>query len=300
MTVPPVYSTLPLGAATYPAILSDGAFEPVLFLSPYYSDLATVAASTVASASLPASLVQTLQSSERWRSTEKNPYLRFSFVRPIAANMLTLTGTNLLPGDVVRVRAFSDAAFTTAVLDTGYQDAWRLGSGRPVDQIVRNYSHAIRFSNTVGELFYWQVDIATNNGQAYAEVGRAMLGTSWQPTISCDNASEGFSFKSPDANQLTDYFYTFTEYRGLAIRTGTFRFSFMDETEGLNGEMLKMRQLLGMSKDFFFDLFPGRVYGWEKTAMQATFSGTADFKPQPYWNGSVNIWGTSVGVTEVG
>lgn len=299
ITYPFTYDTAPIGSAPQTLILADGPYEPVLFLSPYYSDLATIAASTVASAGLPATLMQTMQPSERWRSTEKNPYVRLSFQRPIAANMLEMTGTNLLPGDVVRIRAFGDSGFTTGVLDTGYQDAWRMGSGRPLDQIVRNYSHAIRFTNTVGELLYWQIDIVANNGQSYVEVGRLMLGKSFQPTISCDNASDGFSNKSPAANQLTDYFYTFTEDRGLPIRTGMFRFSMMDETEAF-GEMLKMRQLLGLSKDFFLDLFPGRVYGWENTAMQATFSGTADFIPKPYWNGSVNIWGTAVSMTEVG
>lgn len=273
--------------------MADTAFEPIIFLSPYFSDLATLVASSEASVNTPVSLLQTKSPYEKWRSTTTTPYITIDMGEAVAADMLVLVASNLLPGDTIRIRANSITNMAAAPLDVS-QDAWFCA--KPTRQFVRCYSNRVRFTNSTAYR-YWRIDITASGGQTYVEAGRLMLGPTLQPEISIDIGG-GVSFVSPDAQEFTDYLYTAGEDHGLGIRKVSLKFSQMVETDAFSG-FLEFRQLRGKNGDFFIDLFPWRDDGWTVTAFQAVFTNDTDFEARPMWDGGVQVWGTTVAATEV-
>lgn len=292
---PPAYSQAAISAV--PAYVSPTAWsslesEPIIFLSPYHSDRATIAASSEASVTTPAAAMQTIHPWQKWRSTEAQPTITIEFLRPIAANMLALVATNLLPGDLIKIEGANSLAY--GELDTGYQPAWR--TNVPLDQIVRAYTNAVRFQNQ-NQYRYWRVSFLTMNGQTYVEVGRLMLGEAVQPLINFAPGSL-ISFASPDAAQTSDYLYSSGDSRGLPVRAANLNFESVDQSE-LESKIMPLRQLRGLAGDVFVDMFPSRVAGWENTSMQARFKGTSDWTSTQRWNGAIPVWQTVIQLSEV-
>jgi len=125
--------------------------------------------------------------------------------------VLALCNHNLSLAATVKVTAYSDAAYSTLVYDSGFVSVWDYafstgwggwndttpGGTLPHQYTVNNnridtrnyftwsYAHVMR--TTKVEARYWKVEIQdVSNTDGYVQIGRIFIGNAWEPTYNFD------------------------------------------------------------------------------------------------------------------
>lgn len=293
------YGVSPYGAA--PAYVAPTAptMARIVVLSPYDSDLATIAASTEI-ATLPAANVQSQQPKKVWRSSSTADYLEITFTAPVAANMLALNGHNLTSAGVFRVRGADSLANTTAApsVDTGWQGVWPV-TGKPSDAYWPRYLSALLWSNDA--LFqYWRIDIADPSvTQTYIEVGRLALGRYWQPTTNFDLGGTPLGRDQRDVQTVTDYGEIFTDRRQRsAARRMSLQISAADKRETLDG-IQEIQRLAGMSGDVFVLLDANATTDFHRFSIQGVFTSAQEHQIVPQFSNNDVMFTANFPIREV-
>lgn len=269
-----------------------------LFLSPYFSDLATVSASTT-SGSLAASNVQTAEPTQVWTSTAgSGSYLDLDFGASgsIAATALALIGLSIANGNTVSVfasntsnshaRAGSGATLVSA--QSPYPGAKSTEAGWPFHIGFRSWSNATAYR-------YWSVVFPTVTGSSVS-VGRLMLGAYQQPAINLDYDIQR-ELVSADMRERTAYNKAMLARRGNVARLWTVTYSHVDEAEAERG-FYKLGRLRGNGGDFLFCLDPDETTYFPEYTGQFTMEALS-MPSVPYFNGSGQMYGVRTQMLEV-
>lgn len=292
--------SLPYGAAALASAVASAAQLNVTILSPYDSDLATMAASSQVS-TLPVSNLQSLQPGKVWRTDGvTEAYISVAFAGPVAANGLALVGHNLSALGVYRVRLADSAANTTAApaVDTGWQSVWPT-TGKPVDANWPRYLSFLSWSNDA--LYsYARVDIADPSPlKTYLQVGRLMLGRYWRPTANFSISGIPLGFDQRDTQTLTEYGGTFTDRRSAsAPRIFQVAISAADRDEVMVG-IADINRLAGMWGDVACLLDPSATTHFHRHSMQAVFATQQRHQMVPLFTSAGEGWTVELNLREV-
>ena len=293
------YGYAPFGSA--PAYVAPTAptMARMVVLSPYDSDLATIAAGT-AVATLPAANVQSQQPKKVWRSSSTADYLEVTFASPVAANMLAINGHNFTAAGVFRVRGAATIADTTAspLVDTGWTSVWPV-TGKPSDAYWPRFLSALLWSN---DALYpcWRVDFADPAvSQTYIEVGRLALGRYWQPTTNFDLGGTPLGRDQRDVQTVTDYGEIFTDRRQRsASRRFSLQISAADKRE-VNDGIGEIQRIAGMHGDVFVLLDPNATTDFHRNSMQGVFTAPQEHQFTQQFTTSGEAWSVSFPLREV-
>lgn len=269
-----------------------------LFLSPYWSDLATISASTT-SGSLAATNMQAAEPTQLWTSTAgSGSYIDLDFGASgaIAATALALINLSLANGNTwsifasntsnAHARAGSGATFASAA--SPYPGAKSTESGWPYHIGFATWSNTTAYR-------YWSVTFPTVTGSSVS-VGRLMLGVALQPTINLDQ-DIGRDYVSADDRERTSYNKAMLARRGHAARLWTILYSHVDEAEAERG-FARLARLRGNGGDFFFTLDPAETTYFPEYSGQFTFEQLS-MPSVPFFNGSGQMYGVRTQMLEV-
>lgn len=240
-----------------------------LWLSPYFSDLATISASTEAG-TLEAENMQTAEPTQMWTSTAgSGSYIDLDFGMGFAPTALALINLSLAQGNTVSVfasevsnadaRAGSGATLVSA--QSPYPGAKSTEAGWPF------HIGFFKWVNTT-PYRYWSVTFPTVTGSSVS-VGRLMLGQYLQPTINLDQ-SVGRDYVSADMRERTAYNKAMLARRGNVARLWTVIYNSLDRAEAERG-FARLSRLRGNGGDFLFCLDPAETTYFPEFTGQFTF-----------------------------
>ena len=226
-------------------------------------DSATLTTSTAASG-LPVTNLQQEQKGLVWRSTGTTATITATWSSPQTLRAVILPFCNLTTSATIRVQAYTLAADTVPVRDTGPRpagtyapgDIW--GGNQPLD--VNSYSFGggsyarVWFAETAAEKI--EITIAdTSNPAGYLEAARLVCGNYWSPTY---NTNFGLSIGYEDSSQQTR-----TESGNLLTTVGTLHRTLDFDLQWLTAEdktrMLSVLRGNGLRKPMFVSIFPEDV-----------------------------------------
>jgi hypothetical protein len=265
-----------------------------LWLSPYWSDLATISASTT-SGSLAASNMQGYEPTQVWRSTAgSGSYIDLDFGASgaIAPTAVALIGTNLGASDTMSIfgsNTSNAAARAGAATSTGNAYvAKSTESGWPYHIAFRKFTNA-------SSLRYWSITFPSVAGSSI-DVGRLMFGAHLTPTINLD---QDFVIEhvSADMRERTDYNKAMLARRGNVARRFALQYSHADVAETQRG-FARLSRLRGNGGDFFFSLDPDDATYFPEYSGQFTLEQLS-MPSRPYFNGSGQMWAMRASLLEV-
>ncbi len=266
--------------------------ENVLFLSPEYSDDATVTAAS-AVASLPAANVQEQEPTKVWRSGGlASQYLVFDLGSSVtrAINAAGIGAHNLTSAATIRVRGATSIPNLTAApgTDSTAIGAWP-SSGKHSD---RNWPHElslVRWTNNTAYR-YWRIDFTdAANPDGYFDVGRVMLNRSFQPSLNLD-IENSLGFVQLGSQEPNGWGQIFTDPKPWAQRLWNLQFSAADFDE-VHDSFMELSRLRGIAGDLMVFLDPAETTRFHRWSMQALFNSVAQFRSQPLFNNSKQMWG---------
>ncbi len=244
-----------------------------LFLHPYFSDLATISASTT-SGSLAASNMQTSEPTQAWTSTAgSGSYIDLDFGAPgapgsIAATALALIGLSLANGNTISVfasntsnshaRAGSGATFVSA--QSPYPGGKSTEPDWPFHVGFAKWSNSTAYR-------YWSIVFPTVTGSSVS-VGRLMLGAHLQPTYNL-HQEIGRDMSSADERSRTVYNKAMLGRRGNVARLWTVTYASVIEADAERG-FYRLGRLRGNGADFLFCLDPDDTTYFPQRTMQCT------------------------------
>ena len=303
-----VYGFLPYGAAPYasPPEVATFAAAPgsrILLLSPAASDTATIAASS-AVATLPASNLQNVQPTRKWRSQgiEANLFVTFpedSEDGEISANTLGLTGVNLTHHALVRVRGAATAEDLdgSPSIDTGLASPWP-GGVKPYARSWPQFTVLVFWENDQPFRFC-QIDIVDAGGDlTYLEAGRLMLGKAWQPSINIDIGGDFLAYDPRDVVAETDRGYTFTDRRSESPpRLFTLNLTAGNRREIMDG-LGEIQRLAGLAGDVICCIDPSDATDFHRYVMQGRFTAGPRFSAPQLFDQDGYTIGASINLRE--
>lgn len=267
-----------------------------LFLSPYWSDLATISASTT-SGSLAASNMQTAEPTQVWTSTAgSGSYIDLDFGASgaIAATAVALINLSIASANTIAVFASNTsnaAARAGAAISSAaspYPGGKTTEAGWPYHIGFAKWSNSTAYR-------YWSVTFPTVTGSSVS-VGRLMLGAYLQPTINLDQ-DIGRDYVSADMRERTSYNKAMLARRGNAARLWTILYSHVDEAEAERG-FARLARLRGNGGDFLFCLDPDETTYFPEYTGQFTFESLS-MPNVPFFNGSGQMYGVRTQMLEV-
>lgn len=269
-----------------------------LFLSPYWSDLATISASTT-SGELAATNMQTSEPTQRWTSTAgSGSYIDLDFGASgaIAATALGLINLSIANGNTWSVfasntsnahaRAGSGATFVSAA--SPYPGGKTTEAGWPYHIGFAKWANSTAYR-------YWSVTFPTVTGFSVS-VGRLMLGEYLQPTINLDQEI-GRDMVSADNRDRTAYNKAMLARRGNAARLWAVTYSHVEKAEAERG-FYRLGRLRGNGGDFLFCLDPDETTNFPEYTMQCTFESLS-MPSVPWFDGSEQMYGVRTQMLEV-
>jgi len=180
-------------------------------------------------------------------------------------HVMALCRHNLSSGATWRIRAFSDAGFTTQVYDSGTEQVWgaaqdslqlewqddNFWSGRFEDEDLQGYYwNAIHILDVPTYSRYWKIELVdTTNTSGYLEIGRLFMSEAWTPTINMSwGASIGYNHRTQieEAWDGTEFFDVRPPYR-----TAQFQLANMKTSEAMT-RAFDMQRLAGVDKEVLF------------------------------------------------
>lgn len=279
-----------------------------LWLSPYYSDLATITVGGGTAAGFPASNMQLLRTVKVCRtagvgSQTINIDLGASgAIAATAAALLTpRTGTGSLGSGTTWAIGASNTSLVAAASSPSLVGAaagtsiW-IGS-KPTSPWIKNVAGFATWANAVAYR-YWAITILDGAGASYYELIRIMLGAAFQPTVTVDQTI-GVGFFSTDGVQRTSHNQLLTEPRGPVGRHWNITYEAIDQAQARTGAMQLARQC-GHARDLFFALDPADTAGFHDYSMQAVFAPLPQCDGAPMFddNGK-QCWAYRCGLDEV-
>jgi hypothetical protein len=293
---------MPLGSRPYgdtpfaaPPAWSSGASsgppERFLLLSPQDSDEATVTASSEV-ATLPASNLQNVQPTRKWRSSGAVASLNVTGL-DVAANTLALVGVNFTSSCWMRVRGADtlDGLTDAPTIDTLLRSPWP-GGVRTSAPNWPQHTVLLRWDND-DVLDFWKIDIV-DSGVDYLEAGRLMMGRAWQPSDNWDLGGEPIAFDPRDVAAETDRGHTFTDRKTLsAPRQFELRITAGNRREVLDG-LAEMQRLRGTWGDVLCCLDPGETTDAHLFTMQGRFLSGPRYAVPPLFDSGGNMIGAGI------
>ncbi len=289
-------ATTPIATAPYSSPAA-AAFEKCLFLSPALSDAGTITASSSMGA-LAAANMQNPEPTKKWRGSGTTHTLTIILARPAECSALAMIGHNFSAEAVWRLKGAVDATTFAAgdlLVDTGWQSVWP-ATGKPLLDSWPHRLCLLRWA-AAGAGTYWQVEIVDpDNTAGYVEAGRLMLGVAWQPAYNVD-VDPSFGFVPLDVQESTPYGQTFTDPRPWAQRRVALTFSAGNQDD-IHDYAMELARLRGQAGDVVFCLDPAEGIRFHQWSLQCLFSGGAEFKAQPMWDGANQVWGFTANLIE--
>ena len=194
--------------------------DRVLFLSRNYADDATVTASS-ANTSFPVSNLKTEPRRQSWRTTSiTSQYLTLDMgeVKDFNAvcfvnHNITQAGeyniyahaTNIFPSDTASASfKLENQLFYPSCIGAGeYYCGWSGAGGVPDDDQLQLMGKTVVDTFAQSEYRYWHITFSdSTNTDGYLEIGRLVLGYSFQPEINMDWGSD-FEIVDPSVIQVT-------------------------------------------------------------------------------------------------
>lgn len=217
--------------------------------------------------------------------------------------------TNMSSGSTYRIRAFSDAGFTTVIDDTGtamfgstpvdtfdleWQDANWWSGAQPLEDVggAAGGIWVIHIYPATVSAQYWQFDLANpNNPAGFIEVGRLFMGTAYIPSINYAPVNNKFGFEPFTSMQQAASGARYYNRRRSA-RTFEFAFPVMPHDE-IHDDIYAVAAIAGIDGQVFVIPDPddtGRL-------SQRSFLGT--LSEQPAWSlDNIEIGATGFRVVE--
>lgn len=238
------------------------------------ADRATLSASSTAG-SLAVSNMLTDIKSEVWRSTGSTATITATWTTAEMVGMVALPFCSLSSGATIRVRAYTNIADVTPVLDTGVQmaaeappfDVWGWGS-EPLGVNAYAYggaSYGVVWLNTIVTAQKIIVDINDSaNPLGYIEASRIITGTYWEPVNNADygvevGVSDLSKHERSDAGDLrTD--------RGAIYKTMSLDLNFMPAQD--RNALWRIIRGNGMSRPIYLSLIPKATDALEEQVFQ--------------------------------
>lgn len=278
-------ASLPIGASpesSSSSSSSSASSEPMIVLSPTYSDAATIAASSEV-ATLPVANVQAMDPKKVWRAEGTTEYLTLAFDEPVTADMLVINRTNLSDMATIRIRgAVAEADVTASPLfDTGYRSPWP-STGRGTLRSWQAYLGAVDFSDVnTSAMQYYRIDFLDPGSTAgYVEVGRLALGPAWRPSTNFDFGGKALARISKDVQTETDYNQIFTDRRPSARRI-ELQIAALNAIEVKRG-IAEITRLRGLWGDVFVLLDPAAAdVDFQLLSMQGVFTAPQEHQIVP-------------------
>lgn len=237
-----------------------------IFLTPEASDGGSIVSESSGAASMPASMVQKIQPTDRWRTTALNPaFFEMDMGADQSVDFVAALFTNASNTASWRVRlAATQANLVTAPdYDSGNMDHWpHVG----LDGWQRN--HAIHDLGSTVVKRWIRVDVKDlSNADGYYEMGRFYAGLKFQPTYNVDFGSGYPMFREEKIRLRAEGGLThpIQRPRGRFVEGN---FTFHSEAE-LNDNFQSLSRLRGISQDLLYVFDPasanyahnGIVYG---------------------------------------
>jgi hypothetical protein len=289
----PAYGTAP----PYVAPVAPPA-EHALFLSsqPFYR--ATISGSSEV-ASLPASYLKDSRVEKKWRTLSKvDQWLSFALEQHVACDTVAIIGANFSSAAVCRVMAsnWEQGLPQYPELDTGWTSAWPV-SGKPIlAEPWPVFTNLIRFTN-LNAYRYWRLYFADPSIQTtYTELGRVLIGKAFRPHFNVD-INPAIGLESSDVRRRSTFNRTFTDPRGAPSRRMALSLSDVDQDD-MRAELFELQRYCGLARDFVFSLDPAATTFHHLYTMQSLFVEGAQFEAIPFWDGSRQLWRTSLQLTE--
>lgn len=238
------------------------------------ADSATLSASTTAG-SLAASNLLTDIKSEVWRSTGPTATLTATWAAGELVGMVAFPFCSLSSGATIRVRAYTNMADATPVLDTGVQmaaeappfDVWGWGS-EPLGVNAYAYGGAAYgcvWLNTIVAVKKIVIDIDdSSNPLGYIECSRLVTGSYWEPVYNAEygvevGAGDLSKHERSDAGDLrTD--------RGAIYKTMSLDLNYMPAAD--RNAMWRILRGNGMSRPVYLSLVPKAQDAFEEQMFQ--------------------------------
>jgi hypothetical protein len=298
-----MYGVSPIGTAAYgtaPPYVAPVAqpAEHALFLSSYAIDQATIAASSEVP-TLPVAYLDDMRVEKKLRFASKiDQSLTITLAQPEACDTVAVIGANFTSAAMCRVVAstWPWGLPLYPELDTGWVSAWPV-SGKP---ILRDpwpvFTNLIRFAN-LNAYRYWMLYIADPGIEtAYTELGRALIGKAFRPRFNVD-VNPAIGLESSDVRRRSTFNRTFTDPRGAPSRRMALSLSDVDQDD-MRAELFELQRYCGLARDFVFSLDPAATTFHHLYTMQSLFVEGAQFEAIPFWDGSRQLWRTSLQLTE--
>jgi len=232
------------------------------------------------------------------RSTDDTPAstkFRAVFAQPRPIKVVALCRHNMTTDAKYRIRAYSDAGFTTLIYDSGWLAVWAsLYETLDLEWEDDNYwTGTLSEEDRLGFYWnlihilpekvyqqYWLIELDdTANPDTYVEIGRLFMADGWSPVTNIQyGAAIGYESRTEvvEAYDGTEYFDERDAYR-----VARFSFDFMDVEEAMN-RAFDIQRIADVSKEVIF------VYDQDDTAhlLQRSFLGRLrklNLIEQPYF-----------------
>lgn len=265
-----------------------------LFLSPRWSDAATVTASSEQGL-LGVEHVRTMDPTQVWRATGcAAEWLVWTYGEDVIADAAIVAAHNLSAAAMLRLRLYD--AGGNVVADSGWVSAWP-ASGKPALTDWPSFLSLVRVAN-VTPCRSGRLDIMDpGNAAGYVEIGRLMAGPAFVPEMNVDvNPSLGLI--TPDEAGRTPFGRAYGDNRGPAARTLQLPMSSIDEDE-MGGQLFELKRYCGLARDFAFCLDPEATTRFHRYSGQFRFGALAPFQAVPFWNAANQFWQTTLPLEEV-
>lgn len=275
-----------------------------LFVSPYYSDLATVTIGGGVTSGFPATNLQTMRPTTVCRTAGVGSQtINIDFgSSPLAANGVALlsptSGAGSLGSGTTWTIGASNSSAGAAVSSpslvavSGGTSIW-IGSkptrpGLPFATAFATWTNSTAYR-------YWAITILDGAGSGYYDLSRLMLGTIFQPGLNID-FNVGIAFDSSDLISRSAYNQSISDRRGYVARRFDLTFSSVSESEMRS--VASLAGQVGAGGDFFFAVDPADTSNFPEWSGQFYFSQPPQLVGQPLFISSRPAWVLRAGVSE--
>lgn len=242
-----------------------------LFLSPHYSDLATLGASSQA-AGFGVANAQNYRPQKVWRTSGiSGEWITFDLLAGVACTACAFSGVNWSSSAVWTIGASNSSATAarTSPSFTAVSGASVWIGGKPTAPRWPIYSAFAVWTNTTAYR-YWAVTFTDSGGSGSLDIGRAMIGAAWQPARQFDVNGVGMGWAGADSVSRSAWNQSIIERRGFTARRWDLSWTTITRAEARTGAMQLARQR-GNGGDFFLSLDPTDTTNFAEESAQCKF-----------------------------
>lgn len=276
-----------------------------LFLSPYYSDRATITIGGGVVSGFPASNMQLLSPSKVCRTGgvgSQTINIDLGAGNGIAATAVALltpiSGTGSLGSGTTWIIGASNTSLVAAATAPDLQavsstSIW-IGSKPTTPGLAVATAFATWANSTAYR--YWAITVLDGSGASYYELCRVMLGVALQPALNVDQ-SIGITVESSDVMARSAYNQSVSDRRGNVARRYDVTFSTVSESESRSTMGLMLQ--VGAGGDFFFAIDPADTTNFSYWAGQFYFPQPPTLSGVPLFISNRLAWTLKANLSEV-